>query len=108
MSEQYTKKQLEALMAEAKKEVDFNQTLVNLQKESNLRKTVGWLAVASLVASAFFGGVVAGGAGPVVALISVGVILYYFKIVKDEKDNEERLLSAKAKFEKYEEQLNDL
>jgi hypothetical protein len=108
MSEQYTKKQLEALIAEAKKEVEFYQALVNVQKEGGMRKTWGWLAVASLVASAFFGGVVAGGAGPVVALISVGVILYYFKIAKDEKDNEQKLLYAREKFEEYEEQLNDL
>jgi hypothetical protein len=107
MSEQYTKNQLEALIAEAKKEVEFYQALVNVQKEGGMRKTWGWLAIGSLVASAFVGGVLAGGAEPVIALITVGVIFYYFKIAKDEKDNEEKLLSAKAKVEEYEEQKRE-
>jgi Flp pilus assembly protein TadB len=108
MSEEYTKDQIRALMAEAKKEVDFYQQLVNIQKESGWKKTWGWLAVLSIFATAFFGGVVAGGPGPVVALISAGLILYYFKIAKDEKDVEEKLLSAKAKVEEYEDKINEM
>lgn len=108
MSEEYTKEQIKALLTEVKKEVDFYQPLVNLQNESNWKKTWGWLAVLSIFATAFFGGVVAGGTGAVVAIISAGVILNYFKIAKDENDNVHKLLIAIEKVEEYENRINDL
>jgi len=105
---EYSKNQLNALMAEQKKEIEFYSAADNVGKNDTGKSSIGWMAVISTILAGFFGGFVNGGVGGFFAIVAISLIIYYFSLLSNADEVRRDLMSAKAKLADYEHMYHDL
>jgi len=106
--ENSTKEQLQCLISENKKEIDFYQSIVNARSKNSTREMFGWLSIISILLAGYFGGFVSDGTGMFLSICSVIIIVYYFKLVNDDSRIDESLRGAKIKEVEYVRYLDEI